>query len=169
MSTIFPKAGIFPETSERRHRTCYSTNQVRIFARCALVLFMCANQLLAWGVRPAEPCDTQVSEGCLRGTVTYRERMALSRSAEVHVALVEVREHKEMAIIAELTISTEGRQVPIPFKLRYPLASIHPDHSYVVRANIVMFGDVWFVTRRPVPVLTQGNPHEVQIVVSRSS
>ena len=95
--------------------------------------------------------------------------MALPRSAEVHVALVEVRKHKEQTIIAQQTIATEGRQIPIPFKLSYPVASIHTHHCYVVRAEIVMFGDVWFVTRRPVPVLRQGNSHEVRIVVSRAS
>ncbi len=146
-----------------------STSSAKGWRNPRMGTLLCAVLLSMLYCQPLTAFSCKSAEGIVRGTVTYQERMALPQSAQLHVALFEVQEEQETVLIAERTIATEGRQVPINFELCYRRASIQSTHRYVVEANIVMFGDVWFVTRRPVPVLTAGSPQEIVIVLSRSS
>jgi hypothetical protein len=58
--------------------------------------------------------------GLLRGTVTYRERVALPPEAVVVVRLSDVsRQNVAAPVIAATRVPSEGRQVPLPFELRY--------------------------------------------------
>ena len=71
------------------------------------------------------------------GTVAYRERMALPPDAVVEVRLSDVsRQDVAAPVIAETTILPEGRQVPIPFELRYDPGKIEPNRVYALRATI---------------------------------
>lgn len=75
--------------------------------------------------------------GTLSGTVTYRERMALPTGATIEVRLEDVsRADAPADVIAEQTISADGRQVPIPFELEYEAATIDPNRRYGLRAAI---------------------------------
>ncbi|MCA0317719.1 MAG: YbaY family lipoprotein [Proteobacteria bacterium] len=82
----------------------------------------------------------------LRGTVTYRERMALPPSAVVEVKLVDISlADAPSRTIAEMTKTGPG-QVPIPYELRFDSAEILPRHSYALQARITVDGRLWFIT-----------------------
>lgn len=83
--------------------------------------------------------------------------------------VLDMTDQTEPKVIIERLIPTEGRQVPIPFKVLLAPGSINPEHSYSVKAEILIGRKVWFITKKTTPVLTHGNPYEVQIVLDRSS
>lgn len=100
------------------------------------------------------------------GTVTYRQRIALTPGSTVRVALEDVsRADAPATLIAEQTIRPEG-QVPIPFTLEYDPARIDAGHRYAVRAQIRdADGRLRWSSTESHGVLTQGGPSRVQIVV----
>ena len=103
----------------------------------------------------------------IRGTLTYRQRQALPPGSVIHVGLVEVRgKASESVVLAEQSFAASG-QVPIPFALAYDSKAIDPARHYAVRARITDTGGrVFWATPRPVPVLTQGHPAEVEVLVA---
>jgi putative lipoprotein len=70
-------------------------------------------------------------------------------------------------VIAETTVHPVGRQVPIPFELRYDPAKIEPNRTYAVRATISSAGKMMFTTTTVYPVITRGNPTEVNLMLQR--
>jgi putative lipoprotein len=109
------------------------------------------------------------AEGVLTGTVLYRERMALPPGAAVEVHLEDTSIADAPAVVlAEQTIATDGRQVPIPFELRYAIDRIEPNHRYGVRAAIrAADGELVFATTAHHAVLASGAPENVEILVQR--
>jgi putative lipoprotein len=104
------------------------------------------------------------------GSVTFRERMALPPDAVVEVTLVDVSRMDAAArVVAETTVVTSGRQVPLPFELRYDDSRIDPSRSYAVRATIRSGGQMQFTTDQVHPVITQGNPTRVDLTLVRVS
>lgn len=103
------------------------------------------------------------------GTVTYRERIALTPEALVEVQLLDVSVADASAkLIAEQTIRPQ-HQVPIPFELIYDPAEIDERFTYVVRATIRERGRLMFTTDRSYRVLTRGSPKHVDLVLVRTS
>src|SRR3954447_24065704 len=106
---------------------------VRALACCALaVVGGCGHGGNAGdGGSGAEP------HAVLAGTVTYREPIALPPNARVEVRLEDVSEADAPADeLAAQTIAANGKQVPIPFELRYSPRSIDASHRYAVCASI---------------------------------
>jgi putative lipoprotein len=107
----------------------------------------------------------------LTGTVSYRERIALPPNARVEVRLEDVSQADAPADeIVSQTIAADGKQVPIPFALRYAKSSIDAGHRYAVRASITSAdGDLMFTTAMHYAVLTGGAPDSnIEIVVERA-
>ena len=70
------------------------------------------------------------------GEVYYRQRIALSPTAQLYVAVEDVSLMDVPAVVmAEKRISPAG-QVPIAFELRVDAARIEPGHTYAIRARI---------------------------------
>jgi putative lipoprotein len=107
--------------------------------------------------------------GVLRGTVSYQERIALPANASMHVTLSDVsRQDAAAVVIAETRIPSDGKQVPLPFELRYERAKIASSGSYAVGATIESNGQIWFKTDGGGSrVLTQGNPADVKLMLVR--
>lgn len=100
------------------------------------------------------------------GVVTYRQRSALPPDAVVTVTLEDVSRADAPAVrLGEQVIATAGQQVPIAFEIPYDPAAIDPRHRYNVRARITVGDQLRFISTRAHPVLTQGAPSEVEIVV----
>lgn len=113
---------------------------------------------------------TPDEQGVLRGSVTYRERVALPPDAVVEVWLTDVSPLiLALALIAETTVPSQGRQVPIPFELRYDPKKIQPDHIYAVKATIRSAGQILFETATPHHVITKGNPIQVELWLQRAA
>lgn len=107
---------------------------------------------------PVAPQPPQLS-GVLTGTVTYMPRIALPPNAVVTVLLEEVsRADAPATVVASQTIATEGKQVPIPFELKYDPAEITQRGLYTVRARIMEGEELTWISTQLNPVLSRGNP-----------
>jgi len=104
----------------------------------------------------------------LNGTVTYLEKMLLPRVADVRIRLLDIADRSDPRVVIEKLIPTDGRQVPIRFKVPLARGSINSSRRYSVKAEILIGGKVWFTTNKEIPVLTGGRPCEVLIVLNRS-
>ena len=93
------------------------------------------------------------------GTVTYRERIALTPDATLEVSLRDVSSQDAAApLIARQTISDPG-QVPIDFKVEYNRDDIDSRNTYAVSARIVESdGRLAFTNDTAYEVITRGNP-----------
>jgi putative lipoprotein len=109
--------------------------------------------------------------GVLKGSVSYRERMALPSDAVMEVELVDLvdvsRQEVDPPVVAEATVFPEGRQVPLPFELRYDQTRIDPSRSYAVRATIRSGAQMLFTTDMVYRVITEGSPTEVDLWLVR--
>ena len=110
-----------------------------------------------------EPPPTETAE--LTGTITYRQRIALTPEAVVQVELRDVsRQDAEAPLVARRILEKPG-QVPIAFTLGYDAGVIDPRHTYAVSARITDRGQLQFVTDTRIPVITNGAPTVAEIVV----
>jgi copper homeostasis protein (lipoprotein) len=103
----------------------------------------------------------------ITGTVTYRERIALSPTSIVEVRLEDVtRADGTPPVVASTRIERPG-QVPVRFELPYDPRAILSRGRYAVRATI-RDGDVdLFASLDTALVLTQGRGSRVDLVLTR--
>ncbi len=100
------------------------------------------------------------------GTVTYRERIALTPGAILEVELRDVSFADAAApLIARQTISDPG-QVPIEFKVEYNREDIDSRNRYSIQARIVESdGRLAFTNDTAYEVITYGNPSKVDMLL----
>lgn len=123
-----------------------------------------AGLLLAAAV-PATPA--LAAPRTLRGTVAYRERMALPPGAIVEVKLLDVSlADAPSRTIAETRVS--GRRIPARWTLRFDSRRIEPRHSYALQARILDGDRLLFITTERHSVFT-GGPDKTDIWVQRIS
>lgn len=104
----------------------------------------------------------------ITGTVTYRQRIALPPSAMLRVQLQDVsRQDTAAAIVAEATMLTGGKQVPLPFAIAYAETAIDVKHTYSVRATIYAGDQLIWTSTTSNPVITNGAPTHVDIALSQ--
>lgn len=101
------------------------------------------------------------------GTVTYRERMALSPTAVVEIRLDDVTSPGGVPPIVALTRVNGPGQVPIRFELQYDARAIDARGRYAVRATISDGGVVLFTSLDTPLVLTQGHGSRADLVLTR--
>ena len=113
----------------------------------------------------ADAAAGDASRATLGGTVSYRERIALTNEAQLVVTLEDVsRQDVASVVLASQHIADPG-QVPIRFELEYDRDAIDPRMSYVVRARITDRGRLLFVTAEAMPVLTRGGGREAHLLL----
>jgi putative lipoprotein len=101
----------------------------------------------------------------LGGTVSYRERIALTNEAVLVVTLEDVsRQDAAAEVIASQRIADPG-QVPIRFELAYPRDAIDQRMRLVARAHITDRGRLLFTTEEAIPVLTRGGDREAHLLL----
>lgn len=121
---------------------------------------------------PDSDAAATVANASLSGSVTYRQRIALPPEAVVEVQLQDVsRADAPAAVVAQQTIPTEGRQVPIPFSLSYDPSAIQAGRRYVVRAQMRDgAGALLWTTTTARPVLENGpEAAPIELVVAPAS
>lgn len=102
------------------------------------------------------------------GTVAYRERIALPADAVVDVWITDIGPGVvTQAILAEAAVPAAGRQVPLPFEVHVDPARVQATRPYGLRAVITAGGQTLFETPQPVPVLTQGAPTTLTVMLTR--
>ncbi len=108
-------------------------------------------------------------DAVIRGTVTYRQRIAMPPNAEVSVRLVESADPSGNPV-AETTVTPATRQVPIPFELNFDLRDINRQRNYELWAEIRSEGQVRFRNQIGQAIDPRANPNaNVEIVVEPAS
>ncbi len=116
---------------------------------------------------PSTETNGSVETARVTGTVTYRQRIALTPNAVIEVKLLDVSRADAPAVtIAEQTIMPAGHQVPIAFSLEYDPGRIDDRSRYVIQARILEKGQVTFISTQAYPVITVGNPNKINVIVS---
>jgi heat shock protein HslJ len=129
--------------------------------------------LSLYGDRPVLTftADTKVASAAtekatVRGTITYRQRIALSPNAVVEVKLIEgSRADAPAKTLAEQTIRPAGKQVPIAFELTYDPARIDPRGTYFIQVRILEGTQLRFASTDAYRVITGGNSNQVNVIV----
>jgi uncharacterized lipoprotein YbaY/uncharacterized lipoprotein NlpE involved in copper resistance len=118
--------------------------------------------LLGWNT-----CGT-VWAGTLRGTATYRERIALPPDAVFEALLQDIsRADAPAAVLGRARLEPAG-QTPFQFEIVYDDADVPPGRRYTVRATVTHRGRLLFTTDRMVPVLDgRTAPLELLLVSAR--
>ncbi len=100
------------------------------------------------------------------GTVTYRERIALTPGAKLVVELRDVSLQDAAApLIARQTIESPG-QVPIAFNVEYNRDDINSRNTYAIQAKIIESdGRLAFINDTAYDVITRGNPTTVDMLL----
>ena len=128
-------------------------------------IMMCFGFLPMRGAAQA-PSSSGQSSPMITGTVTYRVRMALPSDAAIDVRLEDVsRADAPATVVAENIFMANGKQVPIAYQLPYSANDIQASHRYQVRAQITTGAKLLFVTTTAYPVLTNGAPATVNMVL----
>lgn len=128
---------------------------------------------LAGGCRSASPAESARAEpeggrvpDKVTGEATYLVRMAVPPEALLTVRLEDASmADAAAAVLGEQVIEMQGRQVPIPFEISFDPARVDGRHVYVVRASIQVDERLLFVSTQAHPVLTQGRPATVQVLM----
>lgn len=108
----------------------------------------------------------ETQDNVVSGTVNYRQRSTLPANAELLVKIMDVsRPDVSATVVAEQRIDLDGKQVPISFDLVYDKAKIRERNTYAVQAEIRDGNRLLFITETRYPVITQGNPRNVEITV----
>ena len=103
----------------------------------------------------------------VRGEATFRERIAVPPGAQLEVVLLDVsRAGAPADVIGSVTLSDIG-QPPYRFEIPYLPERIVASHRYSVRARLTHQGQLLFTTDRTYPVITAGNPTEVQLMLKQ--
>jgi len=122
------------------------------------------------GIYEFEPMSREGSvKGAVRGTATYRERMALPPGAVLEATLQDVSRADAAAVeIGRARVENPGNP-PIKFEIPYDPSRIDSTRSYAVRARITVDGKLFFTTDQHYPVLTAGKGTEVELLLRRAA
>lgn len=114
----------------------------------------------------ATPTVDPDANASVTGTVTYRERIALSPGA---VVTVQLRDTSLMDVASELIaeqVITNPGQVPVAFEVRYNTDDINPRNTYSIEATITESdGRLAFIDDTAYDVITRGNPTRIDMVL----
>lgn len=113
------------------------------------------------------PLSAQAATTTLRGSVTYRERMALP-PAVVEIRLRDASQTGENAPVLARTSLRTTRQVPVPFTLKFDRALLKPGQSYALDATIFVEGRPWFTSSTSTPV-PAGKKTGLLLVLNRAT
>ena len=132
----------------------------------AIVLGTLAAALITACASSRTPEAPGVEAAVVSGTISYRE--ALPDDAVIDVRLIDATPQDAAApVIAQRTLNNPARQAPTSFELPYDASDIEPTRTYQVRAAIRSGGELLFSTTSAHPVITQGNPRRVNLVLER--
>jgi len=109
-----------------------------------------------------------LSETTLDGTVTYRERMALTPNATIRVALLDETVADRPTVIAETTFTSGTRQVPLAFSLPYNPGSIERGNTYSLLAEIRQDDHLLFMTNEQYQVINNDRTKDIELMLTRA-
>jgi putative lipoprotein len=98
----------------------------------------------------------------VRGTVNYRQRVALPPTAVVRVEMVDVARAQ---VLAAQVIAAKGEQAPFAFALEAPADAVTPGSRLALQARIEVDGQLRFINRPAYPLSPQSAARPIEIVV----
>ncbi|MFT3972222.1 MAG: YbaY family lipoprotein [Amaricoccus sp.] len=104
----------------------------------------------------------------IRGSATYRERIALPPGTTLEVELLDVSKADAPAVVIASDSQPVLRQVPIAFALTYDPALVDPENSYALAARLVNGGETIFRSTAITPVLAQGADATPEILLVKT-
>lgn len=114
---------------------------------------------------PSEPEATPPSVETVTGTITYREKIALTADAVITVKLSDIsRMDAPSVTISEQIIENPG-QVPISFEVDYDPSDIDPRFTYAIQVRITEGDTLSFINDTTYAVITRDNPTNVDMVL----
>lgn len=133
--------------------------------RTGIVIAFAAIAIAVWsGMRAINAEEART----LKGSIAYRERIALPPDAKAEVKLVDVsRADAPSVTIAEQTFPLTG-SVPASFELTYDPARIVSGNRYALQARITADGQLMFITDQQWPVL-DGQADKTDLLLVRVS
>ena len=117
------------------------------------------------GGEPAQQAQVKPNAS-VTGSVTYRERLALTSGATLKVQLRDVSyQDAASELIAEQVIHDPG-QAPIKFRVKYNRDDLVSRNTYAIQADIIESdGRLAFTNDISYEVVTRGNPNKVDMVL----
>ena len=121
----------------------------------------------SWDIfsQPLEATPTPESEPRVTGTVTYREKIALSPDAKLIVSLEDVSLQDAPPVNIAGSVTNNPGQVPIHFEIHYSPDLIRERRTYAVHAKIEDRGEPAFINDTAYHVITNGQPAHVDMVL----
>jgi putative lipoprotein len=108
--------------------------------------------------------------GEVTGTVSYLQRNSLPPTAVIVVQLQDVSKADAPAhVVAEEKITLGEHQVPVKFSIKFDPSKIEQKNRYAIGALILDNGRLRFVNEKSYPVLTQGNPNHVDLILHQAA
>jgi uncharacterized lipoprotein YbaY/heat shock protein HslJ len=114
---------------------------------------------------PEPPPPNVSGTSRISGSISYRERMALTSEAVVEVSLRDVSIADAPAPLIGLQRIKNPGQVPIHFEISFPKDEIDPRRAYAVQARITDRDRLVFVSDAPIPVLTRGTGNDISMML----
>lgn len=130
---------------------------MRMLAACLALV----GALVAGGVSMA-------ATDVIRGSATYRERIALPPGTTLEVELLDVSKADAPSVLIASDSIPVLRQVPIAFALTYDPALIDEKNRYALTAKLMHAGGVLFRSTAITPVLTHGAKGAPEILLVQS-
>jgi putative lipoprotein len=110
-----------------------------------------------------------IQQQTMTANVFYLQRIALPPGAQVSVILEDVSKMDVAAeVVAKQTITAEGGP-PYQLNLSYNAADIKPQHSYALRAQITLDGQLLFTNAEQVDAFVNQGLNPTEILVSQVS
>lgn len=109
------------------------------------------------------------TDAAVTGTATYRERMALPAGSVFEADLADVSRADAAAEVLGSVRIDAPTAPPIRFRIGYDPHKIDSSHRYAVRARILLQDRLLFTTTTVYPVLTQGAPATVEMLMRRAA
>ena len=112
--------------------------------------------------------DFGIYPPAIKGTLDFRDHVALPPDTMIVMTLLDTTPViMSTPIVAETVIRGDGLVPPIPFELPFDRSRIIREHLYGVRAAVRSGPRVLFETAGSYPVLTRGNPNQVELQLVR--
>lgn len=100
------------------------------------------------------------------GTVIYLTNAKLPDSATIEIRLLRLDRDGNIDRVVASDTFPRPPSMPLEFWLPYQPGLVESHAAYAIDAKIACGDKVLFATQRAVPVLTRGNPSNVEIVVA---
>lgn len=104
----------------------------------------------------------------ITGTARFRERITVPPEAVFEATLEDVsRADAPADVLGQVRVDSPGNP-PIRFEIAYDATRIKPNHTYSVRARLIVNGRLMFVTDRIYPVLMRGAGSTVELLLKKT-